>query len=1190
MNDLAGKAKAIFLDAIEKYAPEQWACYLDEACGGDGSLRARVDKLLRARAQLGSFHETPEPAPGATTDEPLTERPGTMIGSYKLLQQIGEGGMGVVYMAEQQQPVRRKVALKIIKPGMDSAQVIARFEAERQALALMDHQNIAKVFDAGTTQSSRSRETSDSAGTLTSSATGRPYFVMELVHGVPITQYCDDHHLTPKERLGLFLPVCHAIQHAHQKGIIHRDLKPSNVLVCLYDGVPVPKVIDFGIAKATGPQLTERTMFTQFGTLVGTLEYMSPEQAEMSQLGIDTRSDVYSLGVLLYELVTGTTPLERHRLREAGFDEIRRLIREEEPPKPSTRLSTSGIALAAISAQRQTEPAKLTRLVRGELDWIIMKALEKDRNRRYESANSLARDVERYLHDEPVEACPPTAGYKLRKFARKHKAGLATAVGFAALLMLGTVISASQAVRATQAEAVANANAVQAQEKEYEANQQRNDAQQQRDLAQRQRDEARTLNEKLQAALEQVKSTQAELRSTLYASHINLAQHAWEAGGVGRVLELLEQHRPKPGESDLRSFEWYYLYRLCHSDLFTLKGHTGRVSSVAYSPDGNRLASGAYDETVKAPAVKVWDAQTGKELLSLKVHASAVSSVAFSPDGKSLASGTTIWDNTKQVDDFGEVEVWDAQTGQVLLTLKGHTGGVQSVAFSPDGKRLASGSKGPDWNGPGEVKVWDAKTGRELLSLKGHLNIHSVVFSPDGKLLASAAGRDTVKVWDAQTARELLTLKSGARSVAFSPDGKRLASAAMDNRVKVWDAQTGQELLTLKGHNVQINSVAFSPDGKRLASAAMDNRVKVWDAQTGKELLTFQGHTGPVSSVVFSPDGTRLATGARDGVKIWDATTSPEAPTFSARNVRGVVFSPDGKRLAGGSYDETLKAPALKVWDAQTGHELLSLKGHASSISSVAFSPDGKRLASGSGTWDATKRAFVSREVKLWDAQTGQELLTLKGHSAAVVSVAFSPDGKRLASGSGDDVNRYPPRPGEVKVWDAQTGQELLSFQGGRSVAFSPNGKRLASASGEGVKVWDAQTGQEILTLRVRTGGAVAFSPDGKRLASNSYLRGSGEIKVWDAQTGKELLTPQGHTALVWSVAFSPDGKRLTSSLGGPDGEVKVWDAQTGQELLTLKGGGIGSSVAFSPDGHRLASSANVTVTIYDATPLPEKP
>jgi serine/threonine protein kinase/tetratricopeptide (TPR) repeat protein len=360
---------------------------------------------------------------------PAAERPGTVIGPYKLLQQIGEGGMGVVWMAEQTEPVKRKVALKVIKPGMDSRQVVARFEAERQALAMMDHVNIARVFDGGDTESSRHTPCAvASDGTRSVPATlGRPYFVMELVHGVPITKYCDDNHLTPRERLELFVPVCQAIQHAHQTGIIHRDIKPSDVMVTLYDGKPVPKVIDFGVAKATEQKLTERTLFTQYGTMVGTLEYMSPEQAEMSALGVDTRSDIYSLGVLLYELLTGSTPLTHKRMKEAAYAEILRMIKEEEPPKPSTRLSDSGEALASISANRHTEPAKLTKLVRGELDWIVMKTLEKDRSRRYETANAFAADVQRYLNDEPVQACPPSVGYRLRKFARRNKAGLAVA-------------------------------------------------------------------------------------------------------------------------------------------------------------------------------------------------------------------------------------------------------------------------------------------------------------------------------------------------------------------------------------------------------------------------------------------------------------------------------------------------------------------------------------------------------------------------------------------------------------------------------------------------------------------------------------------------------------------------------------------------------------------------------------------
>jgi serine/threonine protein kinase len=417
------KEEMLLHQVLAKAAHER-ASFLASACGGDDALLQQVEALLAAHGNPGSVLQQPASGLGENPDaavpqppgeggpsrfagaasgpRPSTEGPGSRIGPYNLLQLIGEGGMGAVFLAEQSQPVQRKVALKVIKPGMDSQQVIARFEAERQALALMDHPHIARVLDAGTTDS------------------GQPYFVMELVKGIPITKYCDERRLTPKERLQLFVPVCQAVQHAHQKGIIHRDLKPSNVLIPLYDGVPVPKVIDFGVAKATGPKLTERTLFTEFGALVGTLEYMSPEQAELNQLDIDTRSDIYALGVLLYELLTGSTPLERKRAREAGLLEALRIIREEETPRPSVRLSTVA-ELAGIAANRGLEPKKLSGLVRGELDWIVMKALEKDRNRRYDTANGLARDLERYLQDEPVQACPPSASYRLRKFVRRNK-------------------------------------------------------------------------------------------------------------------------------------------------------------------------------------------------------------------------------------------------------------------------------------------------------------------------------------------------------------------------------------------------------------------------------------------------------------------------------------------------------------------------------------------------------------------------------------------------------------------------------------------------------------------------------------------------------------------------------------------------------------------------------------------------
>jgi serine/threonine protein kinase/tetratricopeptide (TPR) repeat protein len=442
--------ESIFAAAIGHATPEARNAFLDAACAENLDLRARIEGLLWAHEHPDSFLNAADDlsrgqqgsGPFAPTiTGPLTNMPtGTTIGPYKLLQQIGEGGMGTVYMAEQTEPVQRKVALKLIKAGMDSRQVISRFEAERQALALMDHPHIAKVLDAGSTEA------------------GLPYFVMELVKGVPITKYCDEHHLTPRERLELFIPVCQAVQHAHQKGIIHRDLKPSNVMVALYDGKPVPKVIDFGVAKATGQRLTDKTLFTGLGTIVGTVEYMSPEQAEINQLDIDTRSDIYSLGVLLYELLTGSPPFTKKDLEQAGLLEMMRLIREQEPSKPSTKLSTAD-GLPTLAANRGTEPAKLTKLVRGELDWIVMKALEKDRSRRYETANGFALDVHRYLSDEPVMACPPSAGYRLRKFVRRNKGPVLAASLVTLALVAGVVGTTLGMLRATKAEADAKREA-----------------------------------------------------------------------------------------------------------------------------------------------------------------------------------------------------------------------------------------------------------------------------------------------------------------------------------------------------------------------------------------------------------------------------------------------------------------------------------------------------------------------------------------------------------------------------------------------------------------------------------------------------------------------------------------------------------------------------------------------------------
>jgi serine/threonine protein kinase len=507
--------EAIFHAARDIPDPERRRAYVREACGGDEALIAHIEALLAAADTPDSLLDRPAGSnPVATIGQPTTESPGTLIGPYKLFQQIGEGGMGTVWMAQQTEPVRRTVAVKLIKPGMDNKHVLARFEAERQALALMDHPNIAKVHDAGV------------------AADGRPFFVMELVKGVPITRYCDDHRLTPRQRLELFVPVCHAVQHAHQKGVIHRDLKPSNLLVALYDDRPVPKVIDFGVAKATGPQLTEETLHTGFGTVVGTVEYMSPEQATLNQADVDTRSDIYSLGVLLYELLAGSPPFSSKELETVGMLEMLRVIREREPSKPSTKLSTAE-GLPTLAANRGTEPARLTKLLCGELDWIVMKALEKDRSRRYETANGFAMDLQRYLADEPVLAGPPSAGYRLRKFARRNSGPVLAASLVLLALVIGILGTTWSMIRATKAEAGAV----------HEAG-----------------EKSKALDEK-EAALATAKANELQARAAQRAAQENLKDALAAVDHMTRVAEgpqfLTPQMDPIRGDLLLKALTFY---------------------------------------------------------------------------------------------------------------------------------------------------------------------------------------------------------------------------------------------------------------------------------------------------------------------------------------------------------------------------------------------------------------------------------------------------------------------------------------------------------------------------------------------------------------------------------------------------------------------------------------------------------
>jgi len=1078
-NDRTRRIEDIYHQALEKEAEQERSAYLDAACADDAELRAAVEGLLQAHDKAGEFLNTPILDDDTRCyDGPLLgPGPGSVIGPYKLLEKIGEGGMAVVYRAEQTQPIRRQVALKIIKVGMDTKQVIARFEAERQALALMDHPHIAQVLDAGATEE------------------GRPYFVMELVQGNSITAYCDKHELSTKARLGLFVQVCNAVQHAHQKGIIHRDIKPSNVLVTQRDGTPSPKVIDFGIAKATNQRLTEKTVFTRFAQMIGTPQYMSPEQAEVGEMDIDTRSDIYSLGILLYELLTGTTPLDDEQLRQAGYLAMQRIIREEEPVKPSTKLNKlmdrGDDTLTDIAKQRRSTPELLAKTVRGDLDWIVMKALEKDRAYRYETASELGLDVQHHLQHEPILARPPSKLYRFHKLVRRNKTVFAAAAAVAIVLVLAAIVSTQQAILA--------------------------------------------------------KARELATRQLAYASDMSLAQQSLAMNDLARARRLLQAHQPRPGEIDLRAWEWRYLWQECQSDaLGQLHVYPPSAHAVAYSPDGSMLAVAGSEQEF----VDIWDVSGRKRISALQAQEGKL--VAFSPDGDLLAT-----DAGSQIR-LWRTDTWESARAPLPLA---DDSVAQALKFSPDGRRLACISCSAELH---EVTVWETAqwtVTHRIRDLQFMSFWAALDFAPDSNALTVGDARHRLRVLDLVSESTDVSIQEahseGISAVAWSPNGAIIASgsAYSGGPIHLWDAASGEGLGKLEGHSSWICDLVFSRDGSRLYSASGDQTIRIWDVEQRQCLAILRGSLHEVYGLALSPDGSTLASACKDGaVAFWNALPQPEAVQprlidLGTGSFAWPAFAPDRPVLA------VPRAGTVQLFDLPSLTELEAIEALGTDgVWMLAYSPDGTLLVSGS----------LSGKIRVWSCTARHLLAELDDHKDPIVTLQFRGDGGRLLS---MDIR------GNAIWWDAPTWQssETFTAEMAGGMAISPNGRLLARAEADALRWFNAETGDPLKASAgpAHAGVRAAFSGDGSQLAAVSQY---GTVGLWDASSFEWVTSFQGHMQGVHGVAFSPDGRRLATGGGTDRDALKLWDLSTQRELLTFSGqGSVFTIVSFSPDDQWLA-------------------